>query len=305
MKRALIMSGGGAKGAFTVGALTEMNRRGINSFDLISGSSTGALISGLLAAGKLQKLRNIYRTVSNSDIVKPQNIIRNLFGNKPYLLDSAPLEDMIETNVTQSVYDSVRNSNTILCLTAVNLQTARPTVFSSKQMNETATFDTVTIRNHGHFKHALLASSNQAVFLPPVEIAVNNVDYQFVDGGNREVVPTAVVREYMKDFENEGPNEIYVISNNPFDITPGKQKYTSFIDVLFRAISMFLQDVRENDLKLIRDYCQQSGTKLITIEPAVDLDPDFPTGLRFDRVLMSGWMNDGEQKAGQVLDMLV
>ncbi len=41
-KRALITSGGGAKGAFTVGALEELRKQNITHFDIVSGTSTGA-----------------------------------------------------------------------------------------------------------------------------------------------------------------------------------------------------------------------------------------------------------------------
>ena len=39
MIRALITSGGGAKGAFTVGALNELADMGIDQYDIISGTT--------------------------------------------------------------------------------------------------------------------------------------------------------------------------------------------------------------------------------------------------------------------------
>ena len=55
MIRALITSGGGAKGAFTVGALNELADMGIDQYDIISGTSTGALIAALTVAGKKRR----------------------------------------------------------------------------------------------------------------------------------------------------------------------------------------------------------------------------------------------------------
>ncbi len=290
MKRALILSGGGAKGAFTVGALSKLEERGINAFDVISGASTGALIAALICANRLQILRDVYRSVQNSDILNPQNIVQNLLATnppRPYLFDSTPLEQIIDQHVTESVYQDIRTSSSTLCLTAINLQTGRPTIFSSKRIDSTMYYEAITIRNHGHLKKALLASSNQAAFLPPVTIPVNNKNFQFVDGGNREVVPTRVVANLMPpgpNLPNLPSNEIYLISNNPRNITDGKEQYKSFLDVLFRAISIFVQDVRENDINVIMEYRNRTGAKLIIIEPRNDLDPEFPTGLRFDPI---------------------
>ncbi len=310
MKRALILSGGGAKGAFSVGALKTLDDRGINQFDLISGSSTGALISALICAGELTVLRNVYRSVTNNDIIKTQNIIATLTANppRPFLMDTTPLENMIDTHVTEPVYQRIRTSNTILCLTTVNLKTGRITVFSSKRIEPTSFYDAITIRNHGHLKKALLASSNQAAFLPPVTIRVGGEDQQFVDGGNREVIPTRVVANVLPTLAgdgNAGQDEVYIVSNNPSRLIEGEDQYTSFLNILFRALSIFIHDVRQNDLQIIRSYANDHNSKLILIEPQNDLDPDFSTGLRFDPAIMTGWMVQGEDKAEEVLNGIV
>ena len=61
--RALITSGGGAKGAFTVGALNALAERGINSYDIISGTSTGAMLAALSVLGMFSELEDIYLSV--------------------------------------------------------------------------------------------------------------------------------------------------------------------------------------------------------------------------------------------------
>ena len=48
IKTALVLSGGGAKGAYQVGVIEELLNRGIG-FDLVTGSSIGAFNGALLA----------------------------------------------------------------------------------------------------------------------------------------------------------------------------------------------------------------------------------------------------------------
>ena len=63
MTRALALSGGGAKGAFQVGALRALAARGI-SFDLFTGVSVGALNAALAARGKLDDLEAFWNTAT-------------------------------------------------------------------------------------------------------------------------------------------------------------------------------------------------------------------------------------------------
>ncbi len=296
--RALITSGGGAKGAFTVGALSYIiKQKAIGSFEVISGTSTGALIAALVAAGKIDVLETIYTSVPNNDaILRQQNVIANLRHNKPYFFDTAPLEGMIRTHVDKSAFDTIKASSTILLLTAISLQTGRITVFSNVALDSTKRYDVRLISTHKELLDALLASSNQAAFLPPVEISTAGKQEQFVDGGNREVIPAMAVLDLLPR-----PGELYVLSNNPKDIVLKEGLYTNIMDVLMRAISIFIQDVRENDKASIEQYRLTHGTTVHYIEPTRDLDPSYPTGLRFDPILMGIMMAEGEREAERVL----
>ncbi|MBL6446613.1 patatin-like phospholipase family protein [Fulvivirga sp. 29W222] len=291
MKRALITSGGGAKGAFTVGALSYMFDNNLADFDLISGTSTGSLIAAFAAAGDIETLKDVYTNVNNNDIIATTNLVRQLQQGKPYLLDSYPLVKLIDEKVTDTVYQKIVNGNTILCLTAVSLQTGAPTIFATKRINIPAGYQLKIIQNIQQLKNAMLASSSQGGFLPPVTIDGE----QMIDGGHRTVVPTAAAIA-------QNPDEVIVLSNNPKSIFPGNPNYTSVVDTILRVISIFIQGVRENDYKLLDDYVANSiNKKAFYIEPNADLDEQNPTGLRFDKFLMTQWRSQGEIKAKQVL----
>jgi len=300
-KRALITSGGGAKGAFTVGALNALAKMGINSYDIISGTSTGALLAALSVLGKFEDLQTIYLSVDNDDILKKQNIADNILNSRPFVYDTDPLLKMINHHITEEIFEQIMASPTILCLTAISLQTGKITVFSTKDIPSTALYSVSLITSKQHLVDALLASSSQAGFLKPVSIETRNdqgvaVLEQFVDGGNRDVIPSRVVTDHE-------PDEIYVLSNNPSILFPGQEDYsrTSVINVILRAISIFIQDVRENDLAVLDEYKERTGAKIFRIEPREDLDPAHPTGLNFNTTAMALWMGMGRSKANQVV----
>ncbi len=96
MKPALVLSGGGSRGAFIVGALEVLYESDLD-FDIIAGTSTGALIASLLPTKEIQVLRGIYSSVTTDDIIRQRNVVEIL--------------------ATDSIYDQyLRHLDRIVCL---------------------------------------------------------------------------------------------------------------------------------------------------------------------------------------------
>lgn len=68
LKRALIIAGGGDRGAFAVGALREMFDREIDTFDVVAGTSTGGLIAPTAAIGEIEVLEKTCRNTEPEHI---------------------------------------------------------------------------------------------------------------------------------------------------------------------------------------------------------------------------------------------
>ena len=66
--KALIISGGGSKGAFAGGIAEYLINDCCNQYDLFVGSSTGSLLLPHLALGKIKKIKKIYTSVTQQDI---------------------------------------------------------------------------------------------------------------------------------------------------------------------------------------------------------------------------------------------
>lgn len=102
---ALVISGGGAKGAFAVGVIKNLfeKYRSTGWFHIVGGTSTGALIapmaalmahSGPLQHAALATLEQIYTTVRTPDILRKRRIIEFLW-RQDCLNDSKPLRELL------------------------------------------------------------------------------------------------------------------------------------------------------------------------------------------------------------------
>jgi len=80
--RALVISGGGSKGAFAGGVSQYLLEVQNNKYDLFIGTSTGSLLIPHLALGKIDKIYSVFTEVSMSKIfdVNPF-IVKNRNGN--------------------------------------------------------------------------------------------------------------------------------------------------------------------------------------------------------------------------------
>jgi NTE family protein len=290
MTTALVTSGGGAKGAFTVGVLRHLFNTGMGNFDIISGTSTGALLATFACIRDINTLVDVYTSVENDDILTKQNFVNNLRNKRPFIFDSEPLNALIHQKITDAVFQQIMNTNTILCFTAISLQSGKTTIFSTKNIPASPQYEKKLITSRDMFIKALLGSSNQAGFLPPITID----NEQYVDGGNREVLPTTIIPVLR-------PDRIIAVSNNPRKIERISAPYDDILKVLFRAISIFIQEVRENDMKVLDMYKNQTGADYLIIEPDRDLDPEYPTGLRFDQRAMAAMITKGEITAELIL----
>lgn len=69
---ALVLSGGGAKGAWEAGAAAALIERGV-PVSLVAGSSAGALNAAMLADGRLDRLRDLWRSLSREQVYSWRN----------------------------------------------------------------------------------------------------------------------------------------------------------------------------------------------------------------------------------------
>lgn len=74
--RALVISGGGSKGAFAGGVAQYLMEQRKHNYDLFLGTSTGSLLISHLALQKIQKIKEVYTSVNQE----------NIFSNCPFTI---------------------------------------------------------------------------------------------------------------------------------------------------------------------------------------------------------------------------
>jgi NTE family protein len=187
-KTALILSGGGAKGAFQCAA--EKYAREVKGYqwDLIAGVSVGALNGAMLAMHKYDRLYEIWNTVSNDRIYTGGfNLLsglRLLFGAKSFY-GNDPLKQLL---LEELEVDRIR---TELMIGAVSLISGKYVQFK---------------KDDPHLAEAILASTVMPIIWTPVDVSEQHTC--MVDGGVRNITPIGDVL----DFE---PDEIVIINASP------------------------------------------------------------------------------------------
>jgi NTE family protein len=158
---ALVLSGGGAKGAYEAGVAATFMERGL-PIRLVAGSSAGALNAAMIASGRADRLEAMWRGVTREQIYTlrspvilagflPGWLTLFVLNETSSLFDSAPLRDLITASLD---FDAIRASPVRLLVTATDLAGREKRVFD----NRTVTAD------------ALMAASAVPGLFPPVEV---------------------------------------------------------------------------------------------------------------------------------------
>jgi predicted acylesterase/phospholipase RssA len=241
---ALVISGGGSKGAFAVGVLKYMAATPRIKFDTLCGTSTGSLIVPLAALGEINLLEKLYTTHKTSDIITTGNVIGRFAGKDTYsLFDAQPLSILIQNTYTESMYEALLQSNKAIYLTTVCLQSGRITYFTnSAQPMTSPDYDVIRVQDSSTFRRAMFASSCQPVFMPPYQVIAAE-RWQYVDGGLREYAPIELAID-------TGATEVYAILLTPETPEVDDHVFKSPFEILQQTMDWFTMDVAVNDLKM-------------------------------------------------------
>ena len=246
MSRALVISGGGSKGAFAVGVIKRLLKEyPLLNFDMFVGTSTGSLIAPLAAMGAYDLLEELYTTMKTENIIRKCNIGDRL--NQHSIFDANPLWDLITQYYNDDNYKLLQESGKKIFLTTTCLQTSELVVFANVLKPAVSKYYEVrSIINADHFRKAVMASACQPVFMPPIKVNLKvpgerNPNHQYVDGGVREYAGIQMAID-------NGATEIFTILLSTGDKVVVETEFKSIFPILQQTIDIFTEDVGKNDL---------------------------------------------------------
>jgi len=247
-KKALVISGGGSKGAFAVGVIKHLSENFPEiDFDIFVGTSTGSLIVPLAASGQVELLQQLYTSVTTDDVVIKGNVIER-FLHSDALFDTQPLANLIKQYINDANCNSLFAGNKEVFIVTTCLQTCETVVWSTKAPPAATEYTIKKLNQPKELRRAVLASANQPVFMGPVQVLDNaNPIRQYVDGGVREYLGLQIAVD-------AGADEIFAISLAPPQREESPGAFTTTYPILARTIDIFSQDVGWNDLKIPRLY---------------------------------------------------
>ena len=246
-KKALVVSGGGCKGAFAVGVIKRLAQEFPEiEFDIYIGTSTGSLIVPLAAAGDLTLLEKLYTSVHTNDIVYGGNII-DRFVNDISIYDARPLGNLVKQYYNDDTMAAVFASGKEVFVLTTCLQTAESVAWSTQEPPIITDYTINQAKDYAEFRRAVVASANQPVFMQPVEVREGSPVRQYVDGGVREYLGVQLAID-------AGADEIFAIALAPIQKEDTGIKYNRTFPILQRTMEIFTDDVGYNDIKLPRVY---------------------------------------------------
>ena len=222
MKRALVLSGGGSRGAYEIGAWQAFEELGVR-FDAVYGTSIGALNAGLVAQGDLDMAANLWANITLKQVIGTQDedfAIDRMVSRKrdivPFLLENAkhlradigPLEELLRQCLDEG---RVRASGMQLGVMTVRVPQMQPVPVRLNEIPE------------GQLGDWLIASASCFPVFPTKKIGSD----RYMDGGYFDNLPIDMAIE-------DGAEEIVAVDIHPQSTHPeyGRMPFLKMIHPL-------------------------------------------------------------------------
>lgn len=283
--RALVISGGGSKGAFAGGVAQYLMEAEKKKYDLFLGTSTGSLLIPHLAEGNIQKVYDLYTNVNqrkifslNPFIVKKKegreyvtinyfNMFWQFLKQKRTFGESKNLLKHIRRNFSEENFKNLKNQVGDVIVTVSNLSRNR---VEYKSIHDFAYDD---------FCDWIWISCN---YIPFMSLAKKN-GYEYADGGLGCVVP---IREAIKRGATEVDAIILEAENMEYNKVLGKNPFS----LMMNLYSFVLDQVEYHDVIEGKLAALNKNVKLNIFYTPTKLTEN---SLVFNKKLMTEWWKQG------------
>lgn len=283
--KALVISGGGSKGAFAGGVAQFLIQDCKKQYDMFIGTSAGSLLIPLLSLGEIEKLHSIFTSVTQSDIfnVNPFIIYKkddvyktkiNHFGivkmfmrGKKTFGESMNLRNLIGKFISKKDFLKMKNAVPDIVVTVANL--------TSMQME----YKSVKDYTYDDFCDWIWASSNVVPFMSLLQ----KNDFEYADGGLGNIVPVSHAIKM-------GATDIDVIILKTEKRKVENPPVHNALELIERAFDFMLDQIQFDDLLIGRMEGIQKNVDLNIYQPPESLADN---SLIFDPVKMKEWWSIG------------
>lgn len=226
---AIVLSGGGAKGAFQVGVLQALIERKKVDFEVAVGTSTGAIQAAAVTQDDIPSLVKFW-----TDLEGPDDIYKNRGGTllsiitgQPSIYTTDPLRKLLKAAIDEQ---KIRASGKKLRIRIVNITTGKAITVAE---------------NASNLADWVYASCAMPFVFPPLlSKSSAGLEEQWVDGGVRDVTP-------LDEAMLERPRAVLVVRASAPPKPDQPKKYKNLVSIGLRAVDIQHTEVSENDLKSV------------------------------------------------------
>ncbi len=284
--RALVISGGGSKGAYAGGVAHHLIRRQRKKYDLFLGTSTGSLLLPHLALGNLNKIYEIYTSVNQRTVFSVDPFIIKERDNREYVTinfltclwqflkrkrtfgESKNLRKTIRKSINPQEFQLLKNTVADLVVTVSNLSRSKVEYKSIKDFEYDEFLDWIWI------------SCN---FVPFMSLVTKD-GFEYADGGFgclasiREAIKRGATHVDAIILDDENMERRKVLGQNPFSL-------------LLSLLSFTKDQTEKNDIALGRLAAMSRGN--VTLNLYYTPSKLTENSLVFDKKLMKSWWKQG------------
>lgn len=229
IRRALVMPGGGGRGAYQVGVAKALFESGLK-FDMAFGTSIGAINAAFLAQGELKRLEEIWGSLRPWDIFKlpnAQQLGRMVLGRKLGMLDTSPLEEILRR---EADLRRIKNSEMKVRLVTTDLCSLETRMVNLEDVSTT-----------GELVDLLMATSAVPIAFPPRQLQGDGL---WVDGGLVKNTP-------LRAAIDAGVDEIFMVLLHPesVNVCPA-----NMWQLIARCLDVVLDASARKELELAQLY---------------------------------------------------
>ncbi len=283
--RALVISGGGSKGAFAGGVAQYLIEDLKRDYDLYLGTSTGSLLIPHLALNKSKKIKEIYTSVDQASIfsnlpfivkrihgydqisINHWNVLRNFIKGKKTFGESLNLRNLIMESLSIEEFEELKASNKDLVITVSNLS-----------LNEVE-YKSIRDYEYEDFCEWIWISCNYTPFMSLVQ----KEGCEYADGGLGSMVP---IEEAIKRGATEIDAVILQTEVSYYNRMPSKNVF-GLITTLF---SFMLDRIESQNIRIGKFAAANKNVIINFYYTPTVLTTN---SLIFDKKKMESWWESG------------